>query len=424
MGAGQSSIDPRYVRIWSNLSTIGSIHTRIQMLETLLAGPEYIQVAKQAGVYVGLLQWIAANKRGEYIEWPRIPTQEEPQSTVAKLPPQKRALDILNESYEVLGIDDSKPLTHDTLKLAYKRAAIIAHPDKGGSSEDFDKITKAYLYIKDILSKLIPKTAQDGSDPRFTAPVTKEAALQARGVMPGGQTNQIVVGQPQTNTTKVAPKKKVEDGPPIALNPKKLDMNVFNKLFEENKLPDPEKDDGYGDWIRSNNIQNVAGLSESSQRTLRAKFNSDVFHKTFEDESKKLANQDSSVSKYRLPSELILNPEFGAELGAGRPDQYTKPPVAGGIGYTDLKFAYGEGSTFSQEVRDVSMEGRPKTLEQAKREYGSAPRTFTGEESAAAKAFEIAKEKAEELRLRRLAARDVDAEQAHVRLQRRLNLQN
>ena len=407
MGANQSSFDPRYVRIWENISTIRSPQARIKMIETLLAGPEYIQAAKVAGVYVGILQWVAATKRNEYFEWPSFEVVEE-KSTVMNIPPQKRAIDFLNESYDLLGIDDSKALTHETLKIAYKRAAIVAHPDKGGSSEKFDKITKAFLYIQDILTKLIPKTAQDGSDPRFKAPVTKEAAFQARGLLASGK----------------PPPKKVEDAPPIALNPKKLDMNVFNKLFEENKLMDPERDDGYGDWLQSNNVHNVQGLSESSQRTLKAKFNSDVFHKTFEEESKKQTSQDSAVNKYRPPSELILNPDFGAELGAGRPDQYTKPPIAGGIGYTDLKFAYGEGSTFSQEVSDVSMEGRPKTLEQAKREYGSAPRSFTGEESAAAKAFEAAKVAAEEQRQRRLAARDVDTEQAHARLQRRLNLQN
>jgi len=404
MGAQQSTINPRYIRIWTNLSTMQSAKTRIEMLETLLQGPEYVQTAKQVGLYAPLLKWMAAVKRGEYCPWPateRIATQ--PQTLLAAIPPPKRALDMLNESYNILEIDDSKPLTYEALKAAYKRKAIQTHPDKGGSPEAFDQVTRAYMYIHEILNKLIPKTAQDGSDPRFTQPVTKEAAMLARGIK------------------EVAPAQKgarrIEDQPPIALNPKKLDMNVFNKMFEENKLPDPEGDDGYGDWLKSN-----PELNPSTHPNLRQKFNKDVFHKTFEEETQKRA-ASQAVSKYKPPSELILNPSFGAELGSTRPDQYTKPPVSGGIGYTDLKHAYGDGSTFSQEIRDISLEGRPKTLEEAKREYGSNPRELTASESAAVQAFERAKEAAEEQRRRRMAANDVNAETFHARMQKRLNIQ-
>ena len=411
MGAAQSSIDPRYVRIWGNLSSIGSVKTRIEMLETLLVGPEYVEVAKKLGMYVQILQWISKSRRGEYSVWPTpiVEAMPTPSTTLARIPPPKRALDVLNESYAILGIDDTKPLTHEVLKTAYKRAAMVAHPDKGGSSEAFDAVTRAFLYIQDILTKLLPTTGKDGSDPRFTQPVTKESALSARGI------KKVDPAPPEAN--------RLEDQPPIALNPKKLDMNVFNKLFEENRLPDPDKDDGYGDWLKANAPNTAKGLSESSQQTMRSKFNKDVFHKTFESDIQK-RTESSTLSQYRPPSEIMLNPDFGAELGSSRPEQYTKPPVSGGIGYTDLKHAYGDGSTFSQDIQDVSLDGRPKTLEQAKREYGTAPRALNANESAAVQAFERARELAEEQRRRRLAAHDVDSEAVHSRLQRRLQIQN
>ena len=384
------------------------------MLETLLAGPEYITIAKQTGVYAPLLKWLAYSRRGEYAAWPNpspievqrpsILGMDEHQTTIAHIPPPKRAMDFLNESYAILDIDDTKPLTFEALKAAYKRKAVQTHPDKGGTPEEFNAVTRAFLYIQEILNKLIPKTAQDGSDPRFTQAVTKEAALAARGIQS--------VGKASPNS------ERLEDRPPISLNPKKLDMNVFNQMFEENKLPDPDKDDGYGDWLKTNAEQKPA-----THDGLRSKFNRDVFHKTFEEETQKRA-AGQAMSQYRPPSELVLNPSFGAELGAGRPEQYTKPPVSGGIGYTDLKHAYGDGSTFSHEIRDVSMEGRPKTLEEAKREYGSTPKPLNTNESAAVQAFERAREAAEEQRRRRLAARDVDAEAAHSHIQRRLNIQN
>ena len=419
------------------------------MIETLSEAQEYVVSAKRAGLYGALLQWVAKQRRGEYCTWPTCQTQQpqyypqQPQlpqyfsqqqqqqqhtqqrqatpvmrivdtqqqqqphvTTLARAPPPKRAMDYLHEAYELLGIDDTKPLTHAMLKQAYKRAATKAHPDKGGSSEAFDAITRAFLYIQEILEKLIPKTAQDGSDPRFTAPVTPDEALKARGIVKQ-------VGAAPKNSLKL------EDAPPVALNPKKLDMNVFNRMFEENQLPDPDKDDGYGDWLKSQEPPRT----QSASQALKGKYNVDVFNKTFEQEARRQTTADTALSKYKPPSEMMLAPTFGTELGAGRPEQYTKVVGAGGIAYTDLKVAYGDGSTFSQDVADVSLDGRPKTMEEAKREYGTAPRALTAEEAAAVSMFDQAKEAAEKQRQQRLASRDVDHSAVHERLQKRLLIQ-
>lgn len=422
MGAALSTIEPRYATIWHKLSSIESVSSRLQMVDTLLSGPEYVNVAKHVGIYSELLQWVSAQRRGTYYPWPtgvQLPVTQQspnlriadgyspPNSALARIPPPKRALDVLHESYRVLEINDSKPLSHEALRVYYKKAAMKAHPDKGGSPKAFDDVTRAFLYLQEVLEKLIPKTAQDGSDPRFTAPVNPEAALKARGIM---KVAPAAAGTPQ-----------LEDRPPVALNPKKLDMNVFNKLFEENKLPDPDKDDGYGDWLKT---QETTGISANVGG--RGKYNADVFNKTFEDEARKLASTaNDSLSKYKPPSEMTLAPHFGTELGGGRPEQYTKAPSGhGGIGYTDLKYAYGEGSTFSQGVAGVTMDGRPKNLEEAKREYGAAPPPMSAQESLAVAAFERAKEEAEVKRRQRVAARDVDTEQAEQRMKKRLMIQS
>jgi hypothetical protein len=312
-------------------------------------------------------------------------------------------MDVLHESYRVLAIDDTKPLTHEGLRTAYKRAAVRAHPDKGGSPEEFDAVTRAFLYLEEILEKLIPKTAADGNDPRFTAAVTPETALHARGGGSGG-----VPAPPGTP--------RLENAPPIALNPKKLDMNVFNKLFEENKLPDPDKDDGYGDWLKAQDARGPA-------TAMRGKYNKDVFNKMFEDEAKHQTSSGgggSALSAYRPPSDLVMAPGFGTELGADKPQSYTKATNAHGIGYTDLKMAYTDNATFTHEVAGAGADGRPKTLEEAKREYGSAPQAMTPEQAAAVAAFEQAKAAAEMQRQRRAAARDIDAASYHDRLKNRL----
>jgi hypothetical protein len=447
MGAAFSSFDPRYIRIWNNLCSLSSAQSRIQMLDTLLSGPEFVNAAKRAGLYSGLSAWTAATRRGEFYPWPDpnkvaslpspdrfIPTpQMRPQNEVmhqayapttlprpnvtqrhiptsmqqqlAVIPPPKRALDVLHESYRILGVDDSKPLTHESLRLSYKRAAVRAHPDKGGSAEEFDGVTRAFLYLQEVLDKLIPKTAADGNDPRFTTSVTPETALRARGVY-ATPTEAAPPGAPR-----------LEDAPPIALNPKKLDMTVFNKLFEENKLPDPDKDDGYGDWLKSQ--ERGTG---STATTMRGKYNKDIFNKTFEEEARlrSSGSGQTALSAYKPPSDLIMAPEFGTELGSDRPQSYTKAANGSGIGYTDLKQAYTEKATFTHEVAGASMDGRPKTLEEAKREYGNVPQAMTAEQASAVAAFEQAKAAAELQRQRRAASRDVDAAAFHDRMKNRL----
>jgi len=406
------------------------------MIETLFEGQEYVNTAKRMGLYGALLGWVAAQRRGEFYPWPHVaPQPQQPQqqsqpppmrqiqpqhatpvmrindsppqtTTLAKAPPPRRAMDYLHEAYQLLGIDDSKPLTHELLKSAYKRAAVKTHPDKGGSPELFDAVTRAFLYIQEILEKLIPKTGKDGKDVRFSVEVTPEMAMKARGINPTAPADKNAM--------------KLEDAPPVALNPKKLDMNVFNKLFEENKLPDPDKDDGYGDWLKDQDN------SRGTQAAMKGKYNADVFNRTFEEESRRAASAPKDqMSKYRPPSEMILAPGFGTELGSGRPEQYTKSTTAitgaaGGIGYTDLKYAYSEGSTFSQDIAGVSLDGRPKTMAEAERAYKSAPPSMSEEETRAVSMFTQAREAAEVQRQQRLAARDVDHSTAHARLKQRL----
>ena len=419
MGNTQS-YDPRHIRIWNNLSGLEDDASRLKMLDILFASPEHVAAAKSAGVYSALLQWVSAVRHGTYAQWPAQQPREQPREQtrgmprqtqqLARIPPPKRALDTLYEAYRVLELDDTKPLTHEALRQAYRKAGFKTHPDRGGSAEAFDEVTRAFEYLQQVLEKLSPKTSSSGSDPRFTAPVNAETALAARG---GAGIQSKSYPNPAPPGTMRLEGTVAKDGPPIALNPKKLDMNVFNKLFEENRLPDPDKDDGYGDWLKS---QESTGMANNA---LRGKYNKDMFNKTFEEEARRVPTT-TAVAKYAPPAEIVLAPHMGAELGGGRPQQYTNPTGGPGTAYTDLKHAYGEGATFSQEVATVDTSGRPQTFEQAKREYGSAPSPMSAQELAAAAAFDAAKKQAEEARQRRAAAHDVDALSQHERLQRRL----
>ncbi len=438
-----ASVDPRHIRIWQNLASLQSNEARIRMLETLMAGGEYVAAAKRAGVYAFILQWIAAIRRGEYIAWPgapqtqtqtqtrmapspalpaspfihqQRPTMNEPRkvvkenTTLATIPPPKRALDTLHESYRILGIDDTKPLSHENLKAAYKRAAAKAHPDRGGSSEAFDEVTRAYLYLEEVINKLIPRGTKDGDDPRFTAAVTKEAALKARDVP---LSRYEAEERERGSASASASASRALEEPKIALNPKNLNMDVFNRLFEENRLPDPDHD-GYGDWLKSNGEDRR--LQNESQ--LRSKFNAEVFNRTFVEQGIRKEDVGSTgITRYQAPDAITHH--GGMELGGGRPKHFISP-LGSKTGYMDLKFAYSEGSTFSQEVADVKEEKR--TLDAMKRERDSAPVPLSEAEQRILDSIERQKAAAEEERRRRLAVHDIAAEDTYSKLQRRLML--
>jgi len=407
MGAALS-LDPRHLRIWNSLCAIESTDARYRMLETLLAGTEYVQAAKYAGVYASLLQWRAAVQRGEPATWPGALAPSSPPpvrtTTVSIIPPPKRALDYLHEAYNQLGLDDSTPLTMESLKIAYKKSALRAHPDKGGSPALFDAVTRAYTYIEEILNKLIPRAAGRATD----APVTMEQAVAYRA------TPVRPIATPFGHEDARPGTLQVEDAPPVSLNAKSLNMTVFNKLFEEHRLPDPDKEDGYGDWLKSSGEER----SHKGVEELRGKFNADKFRSVFqEDISAKPRTADATLMKYRQPEALALRATGATELGGGRPAQYTKHMGTDGLAYTDLKFAYGDGSTFSQEVMDAPTTAKSYHQLEAER---SAAVSFTAEEHAAVAAVEAARQQAELNRQKRLAVGDTHAEQTYEKMKRRL----
>jgi hypothetical protein len=433
MGAAQSSFDARHVRIWHNLMAMESTSARMTMLNTLLNGQEYVAAAKRAGLYAGLLQWVGAQRRGEYCAWPilghQIPLpllaqaplpiqqqqqqqQQQTRTDLVNIPPQKRALDALHDAYDKLGIDDSKPLTHEALRTAYKKAAAKAHPDKGGSAKAFDTITRAFTYIEEVLNKLAPKATT------YSQQQQNQNQIQNQNQQKLPLMDNRITRIAETPSKPMPAIAAIADIAPITLNPKKLDMAMFNKMFEQSKLPNPDEDDGYGTWLKSEDVRET---SSKSSDALRSKYNADVFNKMFDEDARRGSQQQQQ--QQHVPKDMLMAPGFGAELGSDRPSQYTQIVGAGGIGYTDLKYAYGEGSTFSQQVADINLEGRPKTLEQAKLEYGSAPKPMTAQQLAAEEAYTKSREFAEQQRQMRMSSRDAEAEALHARLKNRISIQ-
>jgi len=371
------SVDPSHVRIFENLKKIQNPATKIQMIQTILAGPEYVVSAKKAGIYAELLNYIARNssvQQKQEIQQTNIVVQAKSKRNhierLSKSNSDEKAIGYFQACLEMLGLQEEVALTEELLKSAYKKSVLRHHPDKGGSEKEFEKVTRAYAYLGEILRRIH-----------------------------GGRNTTVNVDAP--NVLKDSRAKEYEDVKhvePIKLNPKKLDLNAFNKMFEQTRIPDPEED-GYGDWLSSQK-------EESSGTKFSGKFNRDVFNQAFEDDAKTSAKQKNYI--IHQPQSMIMAPTLGVELGRDRPDSYTAA-YNSDLNFTDLKQAYTVENTFSKQVANVRVDNRD--YKSYKDDYGKTPAPLTNDEM-----LEV--QRGEEIMKQREAQRQLRAAQEDMSVQK------
>jgi hypothetical protein len=417
MGASSS-------RIWSEICGIQSDDVRARVLDTVMLAPEHVAAARQYGLYGTLLHWLSSYRRGTVVPFPydaygRVrpaatanvpmvqvmerdtiqhdnggrwanlyapaPQQQQQQLIVS---PAAKAKDAFEQSLELLGIADSDEITPDGLKAAYKRTAIRVHPDKGGSKEEFDAVRKAYLYVVKIMQRISPRFVIENAEEKFTAAVTPETAASFR------QKSDV----------------KLPEKPPVALSAKKLDMSMFNKLFEENRLPDPDRDSGYGDWL---------GAKEGDiDDRLKGKKGLDNFESVYRE---KVSRGEFAVQKYVAPEYLVA--PGGTELG-GVSDNFTAA-FGSDTQFTDLKQAYTTGATMFQDVADVRVTERSaRSVKDAQRIREQEMSSVDPTEASRFQAAEAAIKERERLRRLRVAQNDVGAQDWFDQMRGRLYVTN
>ncbi len=390
----QASIPQAHKRIYSNLLAIQSPETRVQMIQTMLQSPEHVNSMRAAGLYGHLLHYVQSVQSGQRAppslpgDTTSMPKQQQQQLVVRSDgltdQPNEKAMNYFSACLRMLELEEEVALTDESLKAAYKKAVVRAHPDKGGSEREFEAVTRAYAYLGEILR-------------RIRGGRKKEGKVEAPEVLTNGRSQEAEAW------------KHVE---PIHLNPKKLDLNAFNQMFEKTRIPDPEEA-GYGDWLKH------AGGAEESGPLFGEKFNREVFHKTFEDRT---ANRQRQQGGAMVAQEQSLANRLGyaTELGRGFRDDYTASNE-GKLQYTDLKKAYTEYNVFSHNVADVKIQN--KSLEQMSRERDSAPAPLVDRELEALQQAEAAATRAEEQRKLRLAQQQ-EAEDSWFKRMQRLVIRN
>ena len=436
------SVDPVHTRMYMNMIQIRDPIKRIQIINTCMASMEYMQSAKRAGVYSYLLNYIStvnnggnppvlpgesealrsealrseatrpqqhAQKQEAYQEiavprslqntamhgigatHPSLIGKEKQQvairqdatpawKTVTETPKQK-AISYFSSCLEVLGIQEEVALTPDTLKKAYRKQSLRAHPDKGGSPEYFEAVTRAYAYLSEIL------TVMQGGKRNTDGVVDKGASDHLRG-------------------TREQDAKQWEHVAPTRLDAKNLDMNAFNKMFEQTHMPDPDSD-GYGDWLKTddNNGKSAPKFSE--------KFNRDVFNRMFDDETKKNRAPTNELVVHPGAMSLTLNPTSGTDLLGERPDSYTAATNSR-FQYTDLRGAYTTDSTVTDKVANVVVGERNFDQYRASRER--APEALSQHEMQGIREYESRQKQMDTMRSRQMAEMSVRNQDYHNRM--------
>jgi len=380
--------------MYENLLSIQGGGTRVQMIQTILSSPEHMESARKAGVYGHFLHYIQVIQAGGAApslpgersvgaksqslsqgQGRQVALQAENQSSLqAKSASQKgneRAMNYFSACLRIMDLEEEVALTEESLKGAYKKAVMRAHPDKGGSEKEFEAVTRAYAYLGEILRRIHGGRAKEGK-------VDAPAALKG------------------TRTNDADAWKMVE---PVRLNPNKLDMNSFNTMFEQTRIPDPEES-GYGDWLKGGED----GPS-GPQLKFSGKFNREVFHRAFEEEQKGKTKGSPDQPNAIIAQEQTLAGRYATEIGRSGREDYTMAANDGGMKYTDLKKAYTEYNTFSQNTAGVKLEAR--SLDSYSKQRDKAPAPLADHEMAALQAAERAAKDAEERRKIRLAEESI-----------------
>lgn len=422
-------MDPRHLSIYKKIIAIQNPAVRLQMIDTVLGDPAFVQSTKSAGIYANILQVAAAIRHGTTP--PLLPGEGHPSMSVQQsaapsiAPPQhipqrgnhasvqlhdtvlarqatqtrtpqqevqrpkrsEKALNFFTACLRVLNIEEEVALTEEALTKSYKKAVIKAHPDKpGGSEEAFDAVTRAYAYLMDIL-KLVQGRQTRGAGATADAATPRLETVQQQRTAASQEWQ-----MPQE---------------PVKLNPKNLNMTAFNQLFEQTRIPDPDED-GYGDWLKNQDHKRGGGQTKK----FSGEFNRDVFNRMFEQEAARDERQEQLI-QYNHPQELMLAPTAGVELGRDRPNDYTAAPNAS-LKFTDLRAAYTRENTVSNQIQNVRVENRDFNQYKAQRER--APDMYNQQELASLQQMEAQTRAREDARRIRAAQEQLQARDYHERM--------
>tara|TARA_B100000579_G_scaffold393698_1_gene370499 strand:- start:697 stop:1716 length:1020 start_codon:yes stop_codon:yes gene_type:complete len=251
-----------------------------------------------------------------------------------------------------------------SLKKAYLKRAMETHPDRGGTQEDFQRVTVSY---KALMIKL--KNERESHE---------HNELRENS-------SQFMSGQNHDNKQNV----KYRD------LSKNFNSNIFNQIYEETKVEDVY-DDGYETWMKKNQVGEGEEEVQNNPSLTKDNFNRE-FSKI---KKKQLKKKGRNVVKYQAPIEDISykNKSSIMILGQGKVDDFSGE--SGGLAYRDYKDAY--TNTYLVDEGGNLDPSRPKDLKETQKQRENISYEMDEKEQQIYALQKIKEEKEERLRLERL----------------------
>lgn len=307
---------------------------------------------------------------------------------------QNKLTELEQNNVDALKVFNLKPkYTLEELKKAFRKKALIYHPDKPtGNEEQFQLITKCFML-------LLEKYKNRESDKQFS-----DLKQGSKAYL-----------EDQNSSRQAYSSSSGSDG---VVQKDKFDVKLFNKIYEENKLWD-SNDDGHGSWFSSNETEN------QPDELFGKKFNISVFNSAFEEYKERLNPNAGAVEKYHEPNELVsCNTGFTEiELSAKKIDDFSKPLPVGASGgkelaFTDLKVAYTSRGAFidPNKVEYKSYQ----SIDELKRDRGNVRFDMTPEEQRIYNMKQRQKQEEEERRQYLVQERDNIAASSYSKIHQKM----
>jgi len=264
--------------------------------------------------------------------------------------------------FEILGVSaDCSDLRK--VKKNYKKKLLKYHPDKNkGNTLKYDVITHAYSLIEKHIKNTFPSETKRGFELR----------------------------QESASFIEIQPKKKnINMGD---------DFNVetFNSLYEQYRMPDKQRDRGYGEWLQQKKTTDAPKVVNMSN-----------FDKKFEKRKRKITSRKkNSIIIHKDPEANTI--ETSLRFSDIDPTNKSKYTTTATKHCTDIKDAYSE----DKAVIDVGMDHnsiiqkRQRSINALKQKRANIQHSLSEEDAIKIQLANERKLKKEKKRLRRIREQD------------------
>lgn len=296
-----------------------------------------------------------------------------------------------------------KNYTAEMLRANFKKIALQAHPDKGGSEYLFNLVTECYKY----LAKELKRKEQDKqyhelkNEAQNYYKQQMESSSHSKKTTSASQSGSASSSRSEYRTAQEPDKKALQSH---FYKGSRFDPKKFNQFFEQNKLE--ENDVGYKEWMQQQEVKEAPKYNGS--------FTSGGFNKHFEQNVKSQPNSKVLI-KYSEPEPLVASKSLAfTEIGNESTDDFSgENRSIKDLNYMDYRIAH-----TTSRIVDPSVVQRQdfKDIKELESARGNISYTMNDQELRAYHKKKRQEEKMEELRKQKMREYDIKVQQHYERL--------